>query len=126
MRRGRAELTPVHARVVRDGALRDVIGLPGDLECDRCVQRALLAALRATGDPASGPDHRMTDDLPNRREDRGPATLGLPHQRIALGLANPLLHIVVSGSSYEKRDVAVGLHGSELLKWRLNRCLRPN
>ena len=56
----------------------------------------------------------------------GRRALGLPHQRIALGLANPLLHIVVGGSAYEKRMWLLGLHGSELLKWRLNRCLRPN
>ena len=110
-------LAPVFARL-----LRPIIALAGDAIGGLDLDNRLLAP-GPTREPPAETDDLLADCQAKHGTLARPQALDRPDKGIVLRLADALLDIVVR-SPYDDWYVLTGLHGSELLKWRLTLGLR--
>jgi hypothetical protein len=110
-------LTPVFARL-----LRPIIALASDAEGGLDFDNRLPAPGPTTEPPAEA-DDLLADRQAKHGNPARPQALDRLDKGIVLRLADALLNIAVR-SPYDDWYVLIGLHGSELLKWRLTLGLR--
>jgi hypothetical protein len=103
--------------------LRLVIVLAGDAIGGLDIDDRLPAP-GSTAEPPAEADDLLANRQPKHGGSARPQALDLLNEGVVLRLADEVLDMEVGLSPYDKWYVLTGLHGSELLGWRLTLGLR--